>query len=596
MYLSFFGFREKPFNLTPDPKFLYLNASYREALAALHYGIAERKGFVTLIGEAGTGKTTLLRRLLSELGPETRSVLVLNPSVSFDDLLTFILTDLGRPPAAGTPKLEMLEQLNAELLDTLARGGNVVVLIDEAQDLGIGVLEELRLLSNLETAKEKILQFVLAGQPELDAMLERRELRQLRQRIAVFARLRPLARREVEAYVAARIHAAGGQAADLFSRPALFRLWRFSGGVPRLVNVAGDNALVTAYAAGRRTVGWRAVGEAVADLRPSRSAGMKPYRMRTAAITVAVVLGIALGVAWSRLDGQRPVTTASAERNPVREPAAADPAAPAVGKPAPADVAPAAAPAPDVAGQGMGHAEAGAPDRPHVAVEAPSAGAGAAVVDATERAAQDAGSVGAADHAADAGAARGPIAAAPATEPNPSEASRSAGGMALANAPTTAAAADRSASERPVAPPAPVAAPAAGDNPNPATASDALVPVRIEHGDTLSHIVRRYFGKESPTLIAAVRRVNPWIADPDVVLPGQTVLIPGITAKANGEPERAAVRAPSAGRAPTRKRKRARHERPAEGSPPPSADTSPPRSDDSLPPLDDTENPLPTER
>src|SRR3954453_17296756 len=210
MYPGFFGFREKPFNLTPDPNFLYQNASYREALAALHYGIAERKGFVTLIGEAGTGKTTLLRRLLAELGPETRSVLVLNPSVAFEDLLAFILTDLGRPPAPGKPQLEMLEALNAELLDTLARGGNVVVLIDEAQDLGIGVLEELRLLSNLETAKEKILQFVLAGQPELDEILERRELRQLRQRIAVFARLRPLARREVEAYVAARIEAAGG--------------------------------------------------------------------------------------------------------------------------------------------------------------------------------------------------------------------------------------------------------------------------------------------------------------------------------------------------------------------------------------------------
>src|SRR5262249_9324948 len=263
MYLTFFGFREKPFNLTPDPKFLYLNASYREALAALRYGINERKGFVSLIGEAGTGKTTLLRRLLAELGSAIRSVLILTPAVDFDELLVFILTDLGHAPPPGTPKLQLLQALNAELLDTLARGGNVVVLIDEAQDLSIPVLEELRLLSNLETAKEKILQLVLAGQPEFDALLARSEIRQLRQRISVCARLRPLARSEVQAYVAARVTAAGGQMRGLFTSASLFRLWWFSGGVPRLVNAACDNALVTAYARGKRTIGWNEIGEAM---------------------------------------------------------------------------------------------------------------------------------------------------------------------------------------------------------------------------------------------------------------------------------------------------------------------------------------------
>src|SRR5689334_15360643 len=267
MYLAFFGFREKPFNLTPDPKFLYLNASYREALAALHYGVVDRKGFVSLIGEAGTGKTTLLRRLLSEIPRETRSVLVINPAIGFEEMLRFILSDLGRPPDAGATKLDMLEVLNVELLDTLARGGNVVVLIDEAQDLTIPVLEELRLLSNLETAKEKILQLVLAGQPEFDALLARPEIRQLRQRISVSARLRPLARSEVEAYVGARIKAAGGDVRGLFTRGALFRLWWFSGGVPRLISAACDNALVTAYARGKRTIGWREIGEAMRDLR-----------------------------------------------------------------------------------------------------------------------------------------------------------------------------------------------------------------------------------------------------------------------------------------------------------------------------------------
>lgn len=296
MYRAFFGFREKPFNLTPDPKFLYLNASYREALAALHYGVVERKGFVSLIGEAGTGKTTLLRRLLSEIPRETRSVLVINPAIGFEEMLRFILTDLGRPPAPGASKLDMLEALNVELLDSLARGGNVVVLIDEAQDLTIPVLEELRLLSNLETAKEKILQLVLAGQPEFDALLARPEIRQLRQRISVSARLRPLARSEVQAYVAARITAAGGDVRGLFTQGALFRLWWFSGGVPRLVNAACDNALVTAYARGKRTIGWREIGEAMRDLR--RQVSWAPSRWRGVGTLLAAALvgaGIVLG-------------------------------------------------------------------------------------------------------------------------------------------------------------------------------------------------------------------------------------------------------------------------------------------------------------
>ncbi len=296
MYRAFFGFREKPFNLTPDPKFLYLNASYREALAALHYGVVDRKGFVSLIGEAGTGKTTLLRRLLSELPRETRSVLVINPAIGFEEMLRFILSDLGRPPAPGATKLDMLEVLNVELLDTLARGGNVVVLIDEAQDLTIPVLEDLRLLSNLETAKEKILQLVLAGQPEFDGLLARPEIRQLRQRISVSARLRPLARSEVKAYVAARITAAGGDVRGLFTPGAIFRLWWFSGGVPRLVNAACDNALVTAYARGKRTIGWREIGEAMRDLR--RQVTWAPSRWRGLGTMLAAAVvggGLVLG-------------------------------------------------------------------------------------------------------------------------------------------------------------------------------------------------------------------------------------------------------------------------------------------------------------
>lgn len=359
MYRAFFGFREKPFNLTPDPKFLYLNASYREALAALHYGVVERKGFVSLIGEAGTGKTTLLRRLLSEIPRETRSVLVINPAIGFEEMLRFILTDLGRPPAPGASKLDMLEALNAELLDSLARGGNVVVLIDEAQDLTIPVLEELRLLSNLETAKEKILQLVLAGQPEFDALLARPEIRQLRQRISVSARLRPLARSEVQAYVAARITAAGGDVRGLFTRGALFRLWWFSGGVPRLVNAACDNALVTAYARGKRTIGWREIGEAMRDLRrqvtwaPSRWRGFGTL-VAAALVGAALVLGGMELVRARRsefLPGPAAVPTAIVTVPPV---ASASPTAMATPTPEPTPVEAVGVPGAGVAGPEAG--------------------------------------------------------------------------------------------------------------------------------------------------------------------------------------------------------------------------------------------------
>lgn len=271
MYCEFYQLRERPFNVTPDPKFLYLNARYREAIASLHYGITQRKGFITLIGEAGTGKTTLLKRLLDELDQSTRTVFLFNTNVSFEEILEYMFAEFDLPVHSGK-KLYMLQRLNMFLLEELRNGRNVALLIDEAQDLEYSVLEDLRLLSNLETAKEKIIQIVLSGQPELGQKLSNPVLRQLRQRISVNCRLLPLSRDEVSEYIRFRLEAAGAPDTRLFTREAEERIYQFSRGIPRLVNVVCDNALVIGYAMGKRRISADIIDEAAADLLPQDAA------------------------------------------------------------------------------------------------------------------------------------------------------------------------------------------------------------------------------------------------------------------------------------------------------------------------------------
>ncbi|RMF25727.1 MAG: LysM peptidoglycan-binding domain-containing protein [Deltaproteobacteria bacterium] len=267
MYAHFYQLAENPFNLTPDPKFHYVNESTREALASILHGLKARKGFLTLIGEAGTGKTTLLKKILDEIEGETQVVFVFNPGVSFDELLEFICSELGL--ATDGRRLQMLDRLNEYLLEQLTSGRNVVVMIDEAQTLTDSVLEELRLLSNLETSKEKILQILLAGQPELEEKLRRPNLRQLRQRIAVRATLRPMRLTEIGAYVQTRLRSAGASRDDLFTKGALHKIWRASKGIPRVVNVICDNAMMIAFAEGKKRIGYGVAVEAVRDLEGS---------------------------------------------------------------------------------------------------------------------------------------------------------------------------------------------------------------------------------------------------------------------------------------------------------------------------------------
>jgi general secretion pathway protein A len=265
MYAHFYQLAEDPFNLTPDPKFHYVNESTREAMASILHGIKARKGFITLVGEAGTGKTTLLKRVVDEIEGETQVVFVFNPGVSFDELLEFICTELGID-TMGSRRLTLLERLNAYLLDQLTDGRNVVVMIDEAQVLDDKVLEELRLLSNLETAKEKILQILLAGQPELEEKLRKPQLRQLRQRVASRATLKPMRANEIGAYVETRLTSAGADRDDFFSPGALRKVWQASKGIPRVVNVICDNAMMIAFAEGKKRITATMMTEAIHDL------------------------------------------------------------------------------------------------------------------------------------------------------------------------------------------------------------------------------------------------------------------------------------------------------------------------------------------
>jgi general secretion pathway protein A len=264
MYEAFYGFREPPFRVTPDPRFLYRNAAIEEAVAALTYGVEQRKGFLSLVGEVGTGKTTLLRHLLDSVAPSTRTVLLLYPTVQFEEMLVYILQELGIP-TDGAGKLVLLQRLHEFLLEHTSAGGNAALLIDEAQDLDARVLEELRLLSNLETGTQKILQIVLAGQPELERKLAQADLRQLRQRIALHVRLRTLSPAEVGAYIRARLELAGARDLSIFTPDALVRIAEVTQGIPRLVNVLCDACLVAGYASETRPIARAVVDEAWAD-------------------------------------------------------------------------------------------------------------------------------------------------------------------------------------------------------------------------------------------------------------------------------------------------------------------------------------------
>jgi general secretion pathway protein A len=321
MYTSFFGLQEKPFAITPDPRYLYLSERHAEALAHLLYGINEAGGFIQLTGEVGTGKTTVIRSLLEQLPGHADVALILNPRVTPAEFLLTICEELHVPvPEAGRGSTKtLMDLIGRHLLDTHARGRRVVLIVDEAQNLGTETLEQVRLLTNLETATTKLLQIILIGQPELRTLLDQPDLRQLAQRITGRYHLDPLSAEETSGYVKHRMRVAGATA-EVFTPSALREIHRLSGGIPRVINVICDRTLLGAFTQEDHRAGTVLVRQAASEVygRPVPAPWLK---WATAAAAVAAVALVAVGV-WAFL-GQRPAARPS-EASPGTERAVVD--------------------------------------------------------------------------------------------------------------------------------------------------------------------------------------------------------------------------------------------------------------------------------
>ena len=265
MYLEYYGLTEAPFNITPNPRYLFYSGKHREALNHLLYGIRERKGFVQLTGEVGAGKTTLCRVLLQQLGKNCSTALILNPVLSAEQLVKAIAMEFGLN-VREMDRLETMEAINLFLLHESEQGRDAVLIVDEAQNLTNELLEQVRLLSNLETDDRKLLQIVLMGQPELRDRLNDPRLRQLRQRITVRYHLPPLKQNELSQYVQHRLQVSGAKEPPLFTLPALWRIFSYSKGIPRLVNAICDKCLLAGFVQQTDRINFRLVGRAMREL------------------------------------------------------------------------------------------------------------------------------------------------------------------------------------------------------------------------------------------------------------------------------------------------------------------------------------------
>ncbi len=313
MYNRFFGFKERPFKLVPNPEYLYLSRIHEEVLAHLNYAVGYGEGFVEITGEVGTGKTTLCRMFLESLDEKTEAAYIFNPKLDALQLLKAINDEFGIPSDTESVKT-LIDRLNAFLLEKKAQGKHVILLVDEAQNLGADVLEQLRLLSNIETTTSKLLQIILVGQPELGELLETKALRQLNQRITLSCHLIPLTASEMREYIRHRIHIASRKPGLAFTAGAYRAIFNYSHGVPRLINIVCDRTLLTAFAMGKHRITQAIVTRAIRELNGKRKRSGKPLFFREKLIigllVVLVILVAGLVVGQMMLNRTRRIAVA----------------------------------------------------------------------------------------------------------------------------------------------------------------------------------------------------------------------------------------------------------------------------------------------
>ena len=296
MYLSFYGLKKQPFHVTPDPEFLYLSPSHKEALAAIIYGIEERKGFIAITGAVGVGKTTILRSYLETAErKQLKIIYIFNAKLTFEELLKTIYRELNLP-LEGNDVVEMVNRLYEILIKEYTQDNTVVLVVDEAQNMPVDTLESLRMISNLETSRDKLVQIVLVGQPEFEEELNLDRLRQLKQRLAIRATILPLTKEESLEYIKFRLQRAGSPTSSVFTTPALKKIIKKANGIPRVLNVLCDNALITSFGYQKKPVTKTIVEEIIADFQGTeRSHFVRRQLPRVAALALLLLF---LGLAW----------------------------------------------------------------------------------------------------------------------------------------------------------------------------------------------------------------------------------------------------------------------------------------------------------
>lgn len=297
MYTGFYNLRERPFEITPDPRFLYLSENHKEGLAHLEYAVKERRGFTVITGEVGTGKTTLVQTLLGRLDGTTRTAYLFNPRMGPNDFLHYICEDLGVKGQTRS-KAGALSELHKFLLECYRRKENVVLIVDEAQNLDRQLLEEVRLLTNLETAKNKLLQVILIGQPELNEVLNDSKTRALKQRIGLRYHIKPLSRDETREYIKVRLKRAGAIDTNLFTPKAIDLIYRYSKGIPRSINIVCDNALLSGYASDQKVIGEEIVEDVIRSLE-GPEVGKSRKGLGLAALGAGLVMGFVAVFWWN---------------------------------------------------------------------------------------------------------------------------------------------------------------------------------------------------------------------------------------------------------------------------------------------------------